>query len=559
MNMTQATRLGGIGLAALLVSCAMASEDMLDRGADDYDRNQCFTDADCDFGLTCRDFRCVDASGLPPEQEDDRTFLRPAASDRYVFALSPDADSVAVIDPQKLVIDAVKLPDEPVALQVSPGQDAAVIVSRAGRALSLLTAGENGPTLRTQKLPRRFSALSVSPDGAWALLWTPDGEPVDAGAEGIVALVRLSALASGTPAPVIERAAGRRHTQVIFRLHDDEVRDAVIVGQGEIAFIDLTNPEAKPVPDRLSLPDEYASVQSREATAPPHGEFVLLRSLATAEVGVIDVATRTLSRVTLPAPASDLDLTADGALAVAVLRQTSQVAWFPLPEGLADPDLMETADVALPGHDCADTSSPCTAAPGQAVLSPDGRRAALFTNASASEAFALLDLDTAEVTVFPRLQKLVRTIGIAPDGRTAIVLHRPEPGSRVSDPYERAVDVAQGYSVVDLAAGYSQLKLTDDVAPLEFVFSQDGSHAAVTLRHDQKRLYRVEAIDLATLIASPLDLASAPQYAGPFPGDSQPASVWVTQVHPAGRISFVDLSARTVRTATGFELNSEID
>ena len=81
---------------------------------------------------------------------------------------------------------------------------------------------------------------------------------------------------------------------------------------------------------------------------------------------------------------------------------------------------------------------------------------------------------------------------------------------------------------------------------------------AVTLRSDAHRSYRVDALDLHSLVVSTLDLASAPQFAGALGGGGD-ARVWVTQEHPAGRISFVDLAARTVRTATGYELNADID
>lgn len=543
-------------LAAGLGSCSMGAPASVPRSDDSGAAGGCFQDADCGAGLACVALRCVAGDGLPPEQEEPHTFLRPAASATRVWALSPDGDTVSTIDPVTLAVDAVTVPPEPFALALVPDVDAAVVLSRRGAALTVLTATSAGRRLHSQKTPRHFGAVSLSPDGKWAVLWTPDGQPLDAGAEGLVGLVDVAALAAGTPAPVLERAAGRRHTDVFFRTEGGVVKDAVIVGQAEIAVLDLTNPAARPVPERIVLPDEYASLAVREAIAPPGGAVVLLRSLATKDVGVFDVATRRLSRLSLPAAPSDLDLSDDGTLAFAVLRETSQVAWFPVPAALTDPTKVVVKDVALTAHDCAPLTVPCAVAPGQAVLSPDGTHAALFTNARASESFGWLTLATGRLVTYDRLEKLVRSLGIAPDGTHAIVLHRPEPGSTVSDPYERAVDQAEGYSIVDLAAGFSQLKLTDDVAPLEFVFSPTGSHAAVTLRRDTGRVFRVEAVDLSTLVTTTLQLASAPQFAGPLPGAG--ARVWVTQEHPAGRISFVDLAGRSVRTATGFELNAEI-
>lgn len=546
-----------VAAAVIQLSCG---DDALSLGRESGSPapSACFQDSDCGSALRCLDFRCVAGDGLPPEQEDTRTFLRPAASVRHVFVLSPESDSVAVIDPTTLAIEAVLVPDEPFDLAVAPGQDAAIILSRQGAAVSVLSMTPAGPRLHTQRTARKYPAVDVSPDGRWAILWTPDGNVPDAGAEGIVAVVDIAAIAAGAPAAILERAAGRRHTHVFFRQSGAASADAVLVGKEEIAVIDLRDAASEPVPDRVALPAQYTETTAREAVAPPDGSVVMVRSIAFNEVAIFDVASRTLGRLALSGPPSDLDLSEDGRLAVAALRESSEVVWFPVPAALTNPSLIRTARVVLPAHGCP-VSVPCSAAPGQVVIAPGGLAAALFTNARATESLGWLDLATGGLTVFAGLEKVVDTLGIARDGFTAVVLHRPEPGSTVADTYERSVDQAQGYSVVDLRRGIAQLKLTGDVPPLEFVFSADGRHAGVTLRDDARRIFRIDAIDLSTLITTTLSLASAPQYAGPFAGGARDPRVWVTQKHPAGRISFVDLAARAVRTATGYELNADIE
>jgi hypothetical protein len=186
----------------------------------------------------------------------------------------------------------------------------------------------------------------------------------------------------------------------------------------------------------------------------------------------------------------------------------------------------------------------------------------VFSSTDDSETVGRVSLTAAapEVEVFGFLQKWIRTVGLAADGKTAIVIHRPNPGSTVADTYERDVDQAQGYSVLDLSRGIAQLTLTQDIPPREAVFAPDGLHAAVTLRDDRNQVYRVDAIDLTTLVTGSLPLGSAPEFAGAMPaGATRGDRIWVTQAHPAGRISFVDLADRAVRTATGFELNADID
>jgi hypothetical protein len=247
--------------------------------------------------------------------------------------------------------------------------------------------------------------------------------------------------------------------------------------------------------------------------------------------------------------ATDLDLSADGTLAVAALRSTSQVTWFPVPEALTDPSLFQTAPVA-------------GVIPGQVELAPDASFAVLFSTTEDSETLGLLDFaaPAPAVEALGWLQKWIRSVGLAPDGRTAVVIHRPNPNSTVSDAYEREVDKDEGYSVLDLSQGIAQLKRTLGVPPREVVFTPDGLHAAVTLRDDDRRRFEVDAIDLTTLVTDTLALASAPEFAGTMPaGTARPDRIWVTQVHPAGRIGFIDLADRAIRTATGYELNADIE
>jgi len=514
----------------------------------------CHRTEDCPVGLECRQNRCVTPEGLPPETETPRTFLRPAASAGHVYVLSPDGDSVAIIDTEALAIRTVAVPGEPFSIALAQGADRAVVLSRRGRAVSVLDRG--GTVLHSQPTARRFGAVSLAPDGRSALVWTPEGQDPDAGAEGIVGIVDVAALAAGTPAPIVERAAGRRHTDVFFRTKAGASVEAVVVGKEEIAVVDLFDPEAYPLPFRVVLPPAFAEIATREAQSPPGGALVLLRSVVESNLAVFEVDSRTMHLMGLPAPPSDLDLSWDGRLAVAVLRSIATTAWFPVPEALGDASLVRLVPTPLPGHGC--DSSPCTVAPGQAVVAPDAASALLFTNAAASEAIGRLDLVTGAASTF-ELEKLVRTVGVSPDTKTAVVVHRSEPGSTVADAYEHAVDVSEGYSLVDLCRGGVQLKLTDDVPPQEFAFTAGGKHAGVTLRKDATREFLVDSVDLETLVTRTASLASAPGYCGALPDSGSAVErIWVSQEHAAGRMSFVGLADGSVRTVTGFELNSEI-
>lgn len=507
----------------------------------------CFSDPDCPAGLVCTLGVCVlPDDGKPPETEVDASFLRPVAAGPFVLALSPDSDSAAIIDPVTLSIRAIVLPEEPIAAAGLPGESAALVLSREGRALSRLEVSAAELGLRVQRTPRRFSALSAAPDGAFALLWTPEGTTPDFGAEGVVAIVKVSELGD-EGAGVDELALGRRHTNVFFRVEEGVARDAVILGKEELAIVPLRGDDAL-TPVRLRLPAGFDEILTREAAASPDGGTILLRALATPELLVVNVRARALSTLPLPAIATDLELSRDGRRAVAALRAAESVAIIPLPEALTD----AAAITILPTPGIV---------PGQVEVADDGRRALVFSTAEPSETIGVLSLEGApSLEVLDVLQKWIRAIGLTTDGTRAVVLHRPDPDSTIADPYERAVDRDEGYSLLDVDRGIAQLKRTGAVAPREIVLAADGRHAAVVLGTTVSNS-TVEVLDLQTLVTDSLVLAGVPEYAGALATDD-PALVdriWVTQIHPAGRISFVELARRAVRTVTGYELNADVE
>ena len=538
---------------ALLLSCAESGIDSAGGGDPpipvDPPPLTCVSDADCGGGLVCLSGACVSAEDqLPPEEEIEEGFRRPKAAGRYVFTLSAANDSVVIIDSETLQVATFVVADEPIDLAVVPSEARAFVLSRRGESLTRLDIGPDGVVATSIDTQRAFSRLALSPDARVALLYTGDGDLSDAGAEGLVGLIRLDSFDEPS-ASVFERAAGRRHTDIVFRTNTEgRAIDVAIIGKREVAFIDLDTFETSAVPLRRSIPDSHSDVVSREVVVANGGAFALIRSFDQADLVAIDVERRAVTRLSLPGIATDLDLSSDGSTVVAALRGTSQIVWFPLPGALTDPSVIRSLSVL-------------DVRVGQVELAPDGRHAAIFTNGEPSEEFGWLDLESGSISVFDRIEKWVRAIGIGPNSRSAIILHRSNPDSTEPDLYERVVDQEQGYTVFDLDTGYAQLKRTGDVLPIEFVFAEDGRHAAVTLRQDAEARFRVDAIDLETLVTDSIDLASAPEAAGALISEQASAQdrVFVVQRHLAGRISFVDLQERQVRTVTGFALNSDID
>lgn len=496
----------------------------------------CSLDADCPAGLLCAAPVCVRPDdGLPPEIPDPIPAGRPAVSPNHLFVLAPDADAVLALTAETLEVTRIPLEGPPLAVAALADRDAAVVLG--ARWVALVEVGADGPRVRSAALARRYARVTLAPDGAWAGL----SAPADEAADGIVALLDLAALAADEPAPLRELAVGFRPTDLLFRNLAGTTVGVSVVAKDAVTHLDLRLADARAA--RLLLPDAFREVFGRRVLAPP-GEGPLVLSSPTAPVlGLVDVATGTVSTVALGGVATDVALTPDGRRVVVALRGERSLLVAPLPE-------VATTTAALARYPVASTR------PGLVTLTPDGETALVYSRVDDSERLAAIDLRTGAERAFDRLQKQVRDVVVGPQGRSAVVVHQADPDSGAADPIERAVDQAEGYALLDLESGFAQLVRTGTRAPSRVVFGASGDFAAVTVVDPQQGLHRIDVLDFATLVTESLPLPSRPRHAGVLPGSER---VWVAQDHAAGRLGVVDLPTASQRTLSGLLLDAALE
>jgi hypothetical protein len=455
---------------------------------------------------------------------------------------------VARIDPTTLQIEAVPVGPRPVGRAALPAEDAAVVLSLDDGSLSVLDSTTLPTKVTRVALQRQYSKLTVSPDGKFAAAWPDPASAPASGAEGIFALVDLTKVRSNTTGSVQERAGGYRITDVIFRTEAGVSTALHVFAKSTVSTFDLVTGAA--LPARLSLPASMsADVRSREVVASADGRIIMLRSTVAPELASFD-GTR-IDTVPLSEIATDLDLVPDGTAAVAALRSSGSVAYIEVPADLINPSGIDT--IALDGG-----------VVGQIALPPEvpgtGMFALVYSTVTDEESFARIDLPSGVVTRYA-LEKKVDEIALSPDGRSALIVHQAQPDTTAMDPYEAAVDKDQGFSVFDVSSGFWQLQRTGATKPTRFAFSPAGGFVGVALRNDALRKYQLMAVNLTSLVSTTLPLASTPLFMGTVPQAPgvTPHRVFVSQDHPAGRISVIQLDTGQVRTATGFTLNGEID
>lgn len=527
-------------------------------GSDAAGRVECYATNECPIGWTCSELGTCeppisggpDGGGLPPEVELE--LGQPQAAERYLYVGMPESDTLVKIDGTSLTVATVPVGDAPEVVRAIPGGDDAIALDTGSATATIVRPTvDRDERVSVRTLPR-LNALAVDPTGRAAIAWFDLRRAIAAGvpvtAIGSFQDVTVVGLVRGAEVAV-DLSVGFRPREVEF---DAAGTHAYVITDDGVSVIDLAAALAGEVSVAAAIPvvaDPLAfdAASAAEVEITSDGRHAVARVDGEAWLTVTELTTGVRHVVTLAAPATDVDLLPDGSRALALLRDADRAMILDLPGDAIDPSGAEVIDLgalALGGH------------VGSATLSADGRRALLYTNATAIERVATLDLAASPVTASVRvLQKAVRTAGFAPDGRTALILHsRTGDGSGGS--VAAIVDASWGYSVLDLDTGFVKLTLTP-VDPGAFAFAPDAGTAylALSAGDAEGAISTMQVIDLRSFVVEDVRLGSPPELVGVLPAAGV---AFVTQAHPLGRVTFVPLGATTTRTITGFELNSHI-
>lgn len=240
---------------------------------------------------------------------------------------------------------------------------------------------------------------------------------------------------------------------------------------------------------------------------------------------------------------TDVDLAPTGEFAIAVFRDRRTVLKVPVPEGFDD---IDNVSVITVGDEIV----------GSVNIAADGKRALLYTTAQeTNEHLTIMDVESEELRVV-RLPKAVQAVTVAPDGESALVVHRKldgDPNAAGIDP-DVLIDRSYGYSVLRLEDGFSKLQLTSSPQGASTIVP-DGSTMFILFNSPNIGVRDVHRVALRNFLVQPITLGSPPISLGAVPGSSK---VFVGQDHPDGRITFIDWESAETESVTGFELNSRI-
>jgi DNA-binding beta-propeller fold protein YncE len=524
--------------------------------ADEYPGTPpCYAANECPAGYFCNSFgQCelmpsagpdaglsdgADASRRPYPPEVENPADPPQGGESVVYVSVPKQGVVVKIDAKSLEVKTIKVKGQPSALRTIPGTDNAVVLNQGASAMTIIRATAGGQEALTV-LPTIVGAnvLALAPGGKNAVAYFDINRSGGLLAQQSLQELTVLRLEQGKE-EAINLSVGFRPSSVAFSA--DGSAAFVLTEQG-ISVVDLTVPLAPHIAPLVGLVDDpVKDPQPEEVVIDPNGNFALLRQPGVSGVRVVDLKSKAAQDLDLPGPATDIDLTADGKLALAVLRTSNTVALIDLPADLLDPagiELLPTGSYVA----------------GQVEVTSDGKTAYLFTNAIAQKLLMVADLKQRSLSTIP-LQKAVRNVLLAPDGNVALVVHsKTSATTGAASSLEQLLESKHGYTLLDRASGFTKLQLTD-AEPKHVLFAPDTKSAALLLNEPSLGLRELSLIDLKSFLVSAVNLGAPPIALGLVPATDQ---LYVAQDHALGRITFYERKAGQARTLTGFALNSGI-
>ena len=471
-------------------------------------------------------------TSLPPETELESSYGAPVATGKYVWIANPESGRVAYINASTLEINVLDAGNGPefVAAVPDAADDVAIVLNKLSDDATLFRASAGGGvSAQSFPVPSGGNGWAVSSDGRFAIAWTDatfvnDADPIDGYQD-------VTVLDLGSEGAFYPLTVGYRPSAIGF---DKDAKRAFAVTQDGITVISLDG-AAPAVTKNIKLGNGLMGAVGRDVAITPDGGYALLRRDGDPTVSVYSLADGEHVDVLLGGPVTDVDLSPDGKVAVAVVRDTGSVSLLPIPEIAADPTVFTTITVQ-------------DALIGSASLPKASPLAFLYTNAVESTVLTVIDTgDAAKAPQFFKLWAPIQSVFPTNDAAHAVILHSP--GSSGSTLYPSAMSVLP--VAADLPAKLQGL----DGVPVSVAISPSGHRALVATGDEVDKAFRLYVTAMPSLEVTKITLASQPISAGIVAGADRG---YVAQKHPDGRITFIDFQTGEIRTITGFELGSQV-
>jgi hypothetical protein len=492
---------------------------------------------------------------LPPEMEVESSYEVPVATGSYIWVANPDSGRVAYVAGATLQVHTVEAGNAPTYISAIPSttDDAVVVLNVLSDDATILRVAAGGQLTKNtvSGIAAGANAMTVSRSGRWVTAWTDArniGSPNPLQGYQAITLIDLSV---SPPAKTI-LSVGFRPVDVAYAADDSA---AFAVTEDGVSVIDLAQAGGPRVTRNVPLTDDPSDdADTRDVSITPNGRLAVVRREGSASLGIVDLPTGTRGSMVLSGAITDVDVTADGKSAVAIVRDTAEVAVIPLSGGIPDPATIQHLTIA--GETI-----------GSASIAADGKTVLLYTNAVAAERLTVLTLGTTPTYRVVKLHAPVLAVFATTDASNAIVFHSQSTlatststaidGGRTATPDAGlpSQTASNAFSLVPLAVDLPAVIEETDVPPQAVAITPAGDRVLITERDDAKKIYGVYVGRFPSMEIEKIALGSPPIAVGVLAAANEG---YVAQKNTEGRITFVALDSGQARTLTGFEIGASV-
>ena len=538
-SMPTLNRLLGLSLAALLLAACSASDE----------------------AALFRDFPSEEdtgtgggnGSGGGRDETGDPTVLelsRPAVTRDFVVVANKNQGALTKIQSSGSLskVTSVEIGGRPTEVFAVGDTNRIVAFGRGEGSFAVVDLGAAGETDSVRRLPvlDNCNQITVSPDGLHAVLWYDNAAARVGETMGPLSEVALLDLSAASAAPVTI-GVGVNVRQVSFAA--DGSRAVVVSDDGasvlEIADI-TSNRSIPPIP----LSDDGVTGQlgaDRDVFVTEAADFAVVRRAGIDGLGIVNLETGDVRTVATGERLTDIELLGPSRELALLSPSRSAVGFVGLEaaglgSGEGSGDGVDW--VALPAGTA-----------GFLVPSADGARVFATGGDVGDNLLASISVDTHLVASF-NLRKNTRSLLNSSNGRYLLVVHGRAAGRPVAgEPEEELVAKSSAVSVVDLEQGTAKLILLP-ADPGAVALNRDESQVLFTVSDESLGVRSARWIAFDSFAVQSVDFTRQPTDVGALPGSDW---MFVTQSHPQGRISFLNLSTGAMREVTGFSLNAFIE
>ena len=536
-SMPTLNRLLGLSLAALLLAACSSSADLATIG--EFPSEDTGTGGGNGSGGR-------DDSGDPTVLE----LSRPAVTRDFVVVANKNQGALTKIQSSGSLskVTSVEIGGRPTEVFAVGDTNRIVAFGRGEGSFAVIDLGAAGETDSVRRLPvlDNCNQITVSPDGLHAVLWYDNAAARAGETMGPLSEVALLDLSAASAAPVTI-GVGVNVRQVSFAA--DGSRAVVVSDDGasvlEIADI-TSNRSIPPIP----LSDDGVTGQlgaDRDVFVTEAADFAVVRRAGIDGLGIVNLETGDVRTVATGERLTDIELLGPSRELALLSPSRSAVGFVGLEaaglgSGEGSGDGVDW--VALP-----------VGTAGFLVPSADGARVFATGGDVGDNLLASISVDTHAVASF-NLRKNTRSLLNSSNGRYLLVVHGRAAGRPVAgEPEEELVAKSSAVSVVDLEQGTAKLILLP-ADPGAVALNRDESQVLFTVSDESLGVRSARWIAFDSFAVQSVDFTRQPTDVGALPGSDW---MFVTQSHPQGRISFLNLSTGAMREVTGFSLNAFIE